>query len=143
MTAAPTQLFVYGTLKPGYRPYQHFCAATVITVQAAIVQGQLYHLPLGYPALTLAGSQPVYGYALTFANDEILARLDDYEQHDPRQLAQYLPESALASCNYVRQWVDLLDFQQLPLGQAWAYVMTVEQVDRLQGQLLPTGIWPG
>jgi gamma-glutamylcyclotransferase (GGCT)/AIG2-like uncharacterized protein YtfP len=136
-----TQLFVYGTLKPGYAPYQRFCAATVVAVQAAIVLGQLYHLPMGYPVLIVGGSRWVYGYRLTFADAAILTVLDAYEQHDPAQLALYLPEAAADSCNYARQWVDLLDAQQQPLGPAWAYVMTLAQVDRLQGQLRPHGVW--
>ncbi len=136
-----THLFVYGTLKPGYAPYQHFCAATVVTMQAAIVQGQLYHLPMGYPAITIGGQGWVQGYRLTFADADILTVLDDYEQHDPAQLAPYLPDSEVDSCNYVRQWVELWDGQQNPLGSAWAYGMTFAQVDRLQGQFRPDGIW--
>jgi gamma-glutamylcyclotransferase (GGCT)/AIG2-like uncharacterized protein YtfP len=134
------RVFVYGTLKPGYAPHQLFCAAAV-SMAAAIVYGQLYHLPLGYPALIVGGNQPVYGYMLTFATAEVLAVLDEYEQHDPAQLAAYLPEAELASCNYQRQWVDLLDGQQQPLAPAWAYVMTLAQVDRLQGQLIADGVW--
>ena len=136
-----TQLFVYGTLKPGYAPYKHFCAATVMAVQAAIGQGQLYRLPLGYPALVIGGSQWVYGYRLTFNDAAVLPILDAYEQHDPAQLAQYLPILEIGTCNYVRQWVDLWDGSQNSLGPAWAYVMSIAQVDRLQGQLQPDGIW--
>ncbi|MBD2327448.1 gamma-glutamylcyclotransferase [Alkalinema sp. FACHB-956] len=46
-------VFVYGTLKPGHAAYDRFCAGKTIAEVAAIVPGRLYHLPLGYPAMTL------------------------------------------------------------------------------------------
>src|SRR5215212_6592155 len=43
-------LFVYGTLKRGQRNYERFYQ-DLDTAQEATVQGQLYELPYGFPAL--------------------------------------------------------------------------------------------
>jgi gamma-glutamylcyclotransferase (GGCT)/AIG2-like uncharacterized protein YtfP len=138
---AEVGLFAYGTLQPGYAAYAQLCADQVIAVEPAIVLGQLYKLPMGYPALILQGSQPVYGHRLRFANDTILSVLDDYEQHDPQVMADCFPGQDLAHLDYRRQPVEMLTPIGTLLDWAWAYVMSPAQVERLQGVLWPSGKW--
>jgi gamma-glutamylcyclotransferase (GGCT)/AIG2-like uncharacterized protein YtfP len=124
------RVFVYGTLKPGEANYADYCRHAV-QVEAAIVLGQLYHLPFGYPALTV-GSRPVQGFLLSFADPDILSDLDQLEGYDP---------AYPSSSEYLRVMVDVLNPEQQPLGQAWTYQMPVDQVEKLGGILLPHGQW--
>jgi gamma-glutamylcyclotransferase (GGCT)/AIG2-like uncharacterized protein YtfP len=136
------QIFVYGTLKPGYSPYDQLCAKTVCQVQSAIVAGHLYHLPLGYPALT-SGDQWVQGYLLQFADQGILAALDDYEQHDPAVVQRICGDVSIATVSYQRREIPVFTPEKLPLGMAWAYTMTPPQVQILQGKIVRSGNWQG
>lgn len=135
-------LFVYGTLKPGERSF-HLCARDMVAACTAIAQGQLYHLPLGYPAMTLAGEGIVQGVLLSFAEAQILERLDAYEQHDPVQVQRCNSAIVVADVEYQRNWIALADPQGIPLGHAWTYTMTPQQICSLGGQYLPQGIWLG
>ena len=64
-------VFVYGTLKPNNSNYQQYCATKVISSQPAIALGQIFALPMGYPAM-IEGNDQVQGYLLTFADSNIL-----------------------------------------------------------------------
>ncbi|MEA5502526.1 gamma-glutamylcyclotransferase [Halotia wernerae UHCC 0503] len=128
------RVFVYGTLKPGEANYQRYCAGKVLNAQRAVVKGQLFTLPLGYPAIT-PGEYFVHGYLLSFADLNILDALDKLEDYQPtRQMSANL---------YSRQEVEIYDHQGLPLGQAWVYFMTIERVYQLKGILQPNGWWSG
>ena len=60
------RVFVYGTLKPDEANYQKYCAGKVLNTTSAIALGELFALPMGFPAMTL-GDRPVYGYLLSFS----------------------------------------------------------------------------
>lgn len=45
-------LFVYGTLKLGFRNHAGFCDG-VLEIEEAVVRGDLYDLPFGFPALVV------------------------------------------------------------------------------------------
>lgn len=125
-------VFVYGTLKPGEANYQQFCADYVMAAQQAIALGQLFNLPLGYPAMT-PGSFKVYGVLLSFANPEILPQLDWLEDYEPQR--------AIAENEYYRQQIEVYDTSLAPLGTAWTYLMTLEKVRAFGGVFLPNGWW--
>jgi gamma-glutamylcyclotransferase (GGCT)/AIG2-like uncharacterized protein YtfP len=138
-----TRLFVYGTLKPGEVSY-HLCEASVVESHPAIALGQLYHLPLGYPAMTLGRFDPVHGVVLSFQDAAILSILDDYEQHAPTVLGKYLPPGhSMDKYQYRRQEVQIYDSEKNPCGIAWAYIMPVEQVRHLGGIWVANGCWSG
>lgn len=126
------RVFVYGTLKPGEINYPRYCEGKVIQYQKAIAQGQLFALPVGYPALTL-GDHGVQGYLLTFAQASALTDLD--------RLEDYSPNRSTTENEYERQWTKIFDERNQSLGWAWAYFMTLEKVQRLGGVLLPGGCW--
>jgi len=127
-----TQVFVYGTLKPGEANYQVYCAGKLLSAKRAIALGQLFALPLGYPAMTL-GSSPVQGYLLSFADPEILRYLDWLEGYDPQR-------SAIEN-EYNRQEIETFGTDLASLGFAWTYLMTLEQVHCFGGVLVPDGWW--
>lgn len=125
------QVFVYGTLKPGERAYPAFCEAYVVSVQPAVTVGRVYHLPMGYPAMTLEEGR-VMGVCLTFEEEAVLSKLDDFEEYDP-----YDPEESL----YQRLRRPVTAADGTALGEAWLYVMPVQQVRQLNGIWLPEGYW--
>ena len=125
-------VFVYGTLKPGEANYQRYCAGKVVEEQSAIAFGQLYDLPLGYPAMT-HGESPVQGFLLTFADPSVLTALDELEDYNPNRLPQ--------ENEYERQQIEIYNLSAQSLGRAWVYLMTPDRVQRLGGVLLRSGWW--
>jgi gamma-glutamylcyclotransferase (GGCT)/AIG2-like uncharacterized protein YtfP len=125
-------VFVYGTLKPGHINYQVYCQGHVEDALAAQVRGKLFHLPLGYPAMT-CGAEWVKGFLLRLRHPSLLRQLDDLEGYSP----QRSPEQN----EYCRQWVEVFDQNAQPLGQAWAYLMTLQKVKQFGGQWLASGQW--
>ncbi|PSN17164.1 hypothetical protein C7271_19195 [filamentous cyanobacterium CCP5] len=124
-------VFVYGTLKPGERAYPIFCQPYVLKAQPALVQGRLYALPEGYPAMT---QEPgwVQGYRLGFGDRAVLNALDEFEDYFPNH-----PEASL----YQRLTIPTFSLDQTPLGPAWGYVMPLPKVRDLGGRPLTRGIW--
>ncbi|KAM3103051.1 gamma-glutamylcyclotransferase [Phormidesmis sp. 146-12] len=140
------RVFTYGTLqpqellKPDANSYQRSCAQKLVESREAIAFGTLYHLPLGYPAMT-PGTAPIYGSLLSFSDPSILQIMDDYERHDPDDLKQVFPDQNLEDHEYGRQEIEVFDHHLHALGVAWAYVMTMPQIDRLQGIPVVSGRW--
>jgi gamma-glutamylcyclotransferase (GGCT)/AIG2-like uncharacterized protein YtfP len=132
MDSEPFKVFVYGTLKPGEVNYDRYCAGKIIEATEAIAFGELFDLPLGYPAMT-AGERPVRGYLLTFADPSLLASLDRLEDYDSKRL----PEDN----EYQRQPIDTFDLTGKPLGRAWTYLMSPQRVQHHNGVFLPSGVW--
>jgi gamma-glutamylcyclotransferase (GGCT)/AIG2-like uncharacterized protein YtfP len=128
------KVFVYGTLKPGEANYHLYCAGKVVEEKRAITYGQLFDLPLGYPAMT-PGESLVQGFLLTFADLGILSALDELEDYDSSRT----PEKN----EYYRQQIETYDLSEQALGLAWVYLMTTDQVQRLKGVLIPSGWWSG
>jgi gamma-glutamylcyclotransferase (GGCT)/AIG2-like uncharacterized protein YtfP len=126
------RVFVYGTLKPGEANYQKYCADKVISTTPAIALGELFALPMGFPAMT-SGNKPVHGYLLCFSDLEILTELDDLED--------YLPTRAESDNLYNRQFIEIYNRQWQSLGLAWAYIMTKHLIGQLGGVVQIDGCW--
>jgi gamma-glutamylcyclotransferase (GGCT)/AIG2-like uncharacterized protein YtfP len=128
-----TDVFVYGTLKPGECNYQRYCQGVVMQTQPAIAYGQLFQLPMGYPAM-ISGEGVVQGVILSFSNLSILTVLDQLEDYDPCRPSE--------QNEYQRQWIQTYTLDHQPLQQVWAYLMTVESLKRFPGVvLIPDGCW--
>jgi gamma-glutamylcyclotransferase (GGCT)/AIG2-like uncharacterized protein YtfP len=128
------RIFVYGTLKPGEANYQKYCAGLVINTQRAFVHGDLFALPMGYPAMTFGNGQ-VQGYLLSFLDSGILKALDDLEG--------YQPDRSMSENIYNREYIQIFSPQHLSLGEAWSYLMNLDQVKRLGGISQSDGWWSG
>ena len=126
------RIFVYGTLKPGEENFDRYCAAEVVAIEEAIGLGQLYDLPMGYPAMT-SGTAPVHGYVLSFENPAVLQTLDELEEYDPQRSA-HLNE-------YSRLEIEPFSPDGQQLESAWVYQMTSVQAEQLGGVVLPDGKW--
>ncbi|MBW4519137.1 MAG: gamma-glutamylcyclotransferase [Scytolyngbya sp. HA4215-MV1] len=134
-----TQVFVYGTLKPG-EMNDWVVRDQVVSARPAIAFGQLFSLSLGYPAMAI-GSDPIQGVLLSFRDERILLTLDTFEQHDPQEFAYHAPGQILHQNQYQRHPIAVFSPSHHPLGIAWAYLMTLEQINRLGGRFLPDGQW--
>jgi gamma-glutamylcyclotransferase (GGCT)/AIG2-like uncharacterized protein YtfP len=126
------QIFVYGTLKPGEANFDRHCQKA-LEIQEAIAHGDLYALPMGYPAMT-SGNSLIYGFLLSFHDPQILAELDDLED--------YCPDRPFEENEYYRQKIQTFSLTHQPLGNAWVYLMECEKAKRL-GVLVPEGRWTG
>lgn len=124
-------VFVYGTLKPGKSNY-YLCENYVLTAKKAIAKGKLFHLPIGYPAMT-SGEGKVHGYLLSFPDSQILPVLDDLEDYNPTK--------PMSENIYNRQKEEIFDLDGLSLGQAWIYIMTSEKVNQFGGIPIFDGCW--
>ncbi|MGD1942440.1 MAG: gamma-glutamylcyclotransferase [Leptolyngbyaceae cyanobacterium] len=125
-------VFVYGTLKPGEAAYPRYCQPHVVLAQPALVQGDLFHLPQGYPALTL-GDRWIHGFLLRLQDDWKIAAMDDFEDYDPSRPA--------AENLYVRQQWPVFSPTQQPLGPAWVYWMAKDRIQALGGIAVTSGDW--
>lgn len=136
---AVIHVFVYGTLKRGEINH-HMCSNHIVEARPALAHGCLYALPFGYPAMS---PEPgiVQGELLSFAQADILDRLDAFERHDPEEFSRYAPSQRLEQHEYKRSTIATYDTAQHFLSLAWAYVMTREQILALGGIALPDGRW--
>ena len=125
-------VFVYGTLKPGESNYLNYCAGKTIKETKAYTWGELYHLSLGYPAIT-EGDNKIEGYLLTFADASILTSLDELED--------YHQERSPELNEYYRQQVPVYNLTDDFLGSAWSYLMGLEKIKQLRGIPLNCGYW--
>jgi gamma-glutamylcyclotransferase (GGCT)/AIG2-like uncharacterized protein YtfP len=125
-------VFVYGTLKPGEANFEPYCQGQVEHVQAAQVQGRLYALNLGYPALG-QGEDWVQGVLLRSRDLNLLSRLDRLEDFQ----AGRSPELN----EYNREWAEIWDVQGQSLGRAWVYRMAIARIQAHQGIYLPNAEW--
>jgi gamma-glutamylcyclotransferase (GGCT)/AIG2-like uncharacterized protein YtfP len=125
-------IFVYGTLKPNEANYDQYCAGKVIAQQQAIAYGELFALPMGYPAMTI-GNRQIYGYLLTFPDVSILEAMDGLED--------YQSDRTTSENLYDRQKIETFDLAGSSLGLAWAYLMTKEQVSKFVGIAQTDGWW--
>lgn len=130
--ASLCNVFVYGTLKPNEANYAEYCAGKAITQQQAIAYGELFALPMGYPAMTVGKAQ-VHGYLLSFSDASILESLDELED--------YQSDRASNENLYDRRLIEIFDLQGESLGMAWAYFMELAQITKFKGIAQPDGLW--
>ena len=128
------KIFVYGTLKPGEANYSRYCDGHIVSQQQAYIKGTLYNLPFGYPAMT-KGDNKAKGILLTFKNPSIIENLDRLEGYQSQRDAN-LNE-------YYRSLVSVYSLDDRLLDRAWAYFMTLKQVQKYGGVLVESNWWTG
>jgi gamma-glutamylcyclotransferase (GGCT)/AIG2-like uncharacterized protein YtfP len=115
-------VFVYGTLKPD-QVNHHLIESKLINITQGFTYGELYHLPLGYPAM-IKGNSQIKGFLLSFEDDQVLETLDQLEDDF-----------------YDRLLIPVYSAREEKLSDAWAYITTPEQIKLLAGILVPSGWW--
>ncbi|CAN5552473.1 gamma-glutamylcyclotransferase [soil metagenome] len=149
-------LFVYGTLKRGFRNHAGFCDG-VLAIEEAVVRGELYDLPYGFPALVVP-EVTVQAIGTTDPNLDVATQhqLSKSNQRrsaatGPQAFGQLLsfddPVSRLPKLDHLESF-DPDDYSLyrrvlIPVETerrtvlAWAYV-----TEKPAGTYLPDGSWP-
>ncbi len=126
-----TYIFVYGTLRTG-QYYHHLIKQQVRSTQKATIEGLLFDLPYGYPAV-IEGKGKVVGELFAFENhQEALCILDELEGfHGPGKENEYERIEAMAT----------LDIGKRVPCQMYVYSTGKEALVREKGIFVPHGDW--
>jgi gamma-glutamylcyclotransferase (GGCT)/AIG2-like uncharacterized protein YtfP len=116
-------LFIYGTLMQG-QSLEGYLAG--LSPRPARVQGQLFRLPAGYPALVQNNQD-------NWVHGELVS----------------LPTMSRLTVLYMIEGVNkgLFSRKKIPVHlssqtlHAWAYVMSLQKIESMRGQPLPSGDW--
>jgi gamma-glutamylcyclotransferase (GGCT)/AIG2-like uncharacterized protein YtfP len=111
-------LFVYGTLRPDHAPSEiEDAVRDMKPVGPGTIRGKLYHLG-AYPGVILdeMGPETVEGQVFALPDAETLARLDKYEEYNPRD-----PEGSL-----FKRLETLVTLQDGSRRNCWVYVYNRE-----------------
>lgn len=127
-------MFVYGTLRPGGFYWDDYCRGRARVVSAARIRGDLFDLPVGYPAAWLEGGGWVRGDVLELDGPGALRRIDGLEGFDP--------EGPPERNEYDRRRVEAFDSEGGALGPVWAYGMSRERIRAMGGVRIESGAWP-
>ncbi|MEL7038636.1 MAG: gamma-glutamylcyclotransferase [Cyanobacteria bacterium J06592_8] len=125
-------IFVYGTLKPNECNYQRYCLGRVVQERPACAWGQLFDLPLGYPAMTV-GEDWVSGVVLSFRDPSIIEDLDHLED--------YQSDRPSDQNEYQRQRIQTYTPDGQLLEVAWVYLMNPAKIQEYNGIYLPDAQW--
>lgn len=133
----PTQVFVYGTLKPGGQYHDEFCGQFTFAAFPAQIHGAIFNFPkLGYPAVVETNEDWVLGFLLKFDSPKnaVLERLD--------YLEGYSSTRPSTENEYYRKEVEVFSAKdRSPISKAWCYFMTAEKVASLGGVRVIDGDW--
>lgn len=124
--------FVYGTLMRGCSNHS-ILEPYILSLRPAAVQGQIWHLPEGYPML-FAGNSQVYGELVQCCNEqEALSQLDELEEYYGHGHDSNFYERTLALAT------DLAGLTY----DAWVYQCPAdkEAVMKAQGIFISSGNW--
>ena len=127
------KVFVYGTVMPGGKYYDYIFSDSLPSFQEAKVRGKLYDLNVGYPGLLLGGENWVFGFLLSFEDENILKKLDMLEGFDETNL--------IAANEYDRTITSVFDLKEDFISQAWVYFMNENQLSRFDYSVLESGVW--
>tara|TARA_B100000886_G_scaffold102602_1_gene68165 strand:- start:503 stop:895 length:393 start_codon:yes stop_codon:yes gene_type:complete len=127
------RVFVYGTVMPGGKYYDYIFSDNLPSFLEAKVRGKLYDLNVGYPGLLLGGENWVFGFLLSFEDENILKKLDMFEGFDET--------NSQATNEYDRTITSVFDLEEDFLGQAWVYSMNENQLSRFNYSVLESGVW--
>ena len=127
------RVFVYGTVMPGGEYYDYIFSDTLPSFLEAKVRGKLYDLNVGYPGLLLGGENWVFGFLLSFEDENILKKLDMLESFDET--------NSQAANEYDRTMTSVFDLEEDFIGQAWVYSMNENQLSRFNHSVLESGVW--
>ncbi|WP_309395906.1 gamma-glutamylcyclotransferase family protein [Cerasicoccus maritimus] len=126
------RVFVYGTLKPGGYYWHRFCEGRVSQFVKAKVKGNLYALPMGYPAMA-PGDGWAHGYLLTLHDEAVLKGFDTLEDYEPGRCP--------SENEYQRVEVNVYLEDGEDIGAAWTYVMDIDRINSHQGVIIANGDW--
>ena len=123
------KVFVYGTLMENFWNHKRYLEGRINRITPGKIQGLLYHLPEGYPAL-IPGDGIVKGEIIEPVDEKLLKsldRLEDYREGRSNNL-------------YVREIKNILTEDGKNMT-CWVYIYTDERYARENGILVQNGDW--
>lgn len=123
------KIFVYGSLMSGFWNYDKVLKNRVLKVEKASVEGELYHLPAGYPAV-VEGQARVEGEVMTISQEKLLKSLD--------LLEGYMGEGEDNLYERQKKIVQLEDGTQ---EECWVYIYVDQKSARKEGKPIRHGNW--
>tara|TARA_R100000027_G_scaffold61057_1_gene52187 strand:- start:21883 stop:22317 length:435 start_codon:yes stop_codon:yes gene_type:complete len=126
------RVFVYGTLKPGGFYWQRFCEGKVDRWWPARTRGEVYHLPIGYPASVFGGDCWIQGVVLEMKDIEAMKGLDSLEGFDPYRTV---------GNDYRRLRVEVFDLESDRVDRVWSYEMDLRKIVGQGGIRVESGNW--
>jgi gamma-glutamylcyclotransferase (GGCT)/AIG2-like uncharacterized protein YtfP len=122
-------LFVYGSIAEGMIHFEKI-KEFVVSVSPAVARGQVYRMPIGYPAMTLEGQDTIQGNLLVLKVSDLLwYLLDSFYGYNPQDNSKSL---------FTREAIATMVDDKLI--QAWSYVLPVDRVPACS-KLIPGGDW--
>lgn len=123
------KVFVYGSLRTDFWNYDKVLKNRVRHVQEGSIEGALYHLPAGYPAV-IDGKDRVYGEVFTLSKDNVIKSLDVLEG--------YTGEGENNLYERKKCKVRLADGTE---EMCWVYLYADKSEARKSGRLVSHGDW--
>lgn len=129
-----TRVFVYGTLKPGGFYWPKFCEGKVERFWKARAKGQIFHLPVNYPAVHFGGDDWVYGFVLELGDAQTLRGFDQLEGFDPGSPSD-------SRNDYFRKRIEVERIDSGDCIEVWSYEMGLEKIRSQGGARVESGDW--
>ena len=123
------KIFVYGSLRQDFWNHDKVLKNRVRQIQKGTIQGKLYHLPAGYPAV-IKGEDQVHGEVMTFTQDKLLKSLDVLEG--------YFGEGQDNLYIRTKHKTTLEDGSE---AWCWVYTYADEEAARKKGRYISNGDW--
>lgn len=122
-------LFIYGSMAEGMVHFDKI-KDFIVSAVPAVAHGAIYRLKVGFPAMTLDGSDLIHGNLVEIKSSELLWHLlDSFYGYNPQD-----PSKSL----YHREAVNVLANDKISV--AWVYVLPKDQIPA-NAQLIVGGDW--
>lgn len=122
-------IFVYGSLMQNFRNYNKYLIGMSEFIDTGYLEGELYHLPQGYPAL-ISGKGIVRGEIFKIKNVAVIDTLDILEGYLPGSFSNYY--------NRESKKVKLSKGGEI---NCWVYIYADEVYVKKHGTRIPDGDW--
>ena len=123
------KIFVYGSLLKDFWNHDRVLKNRVRSIEKGTIQGELYHLPAGYPAIT-SGENLVHGEICTLSHNKHLKSID--------LLEGYTGDEKIDLYTREKRTVTLQDGSTT---DCWVYIYMHPDYVRRKGKHIPHGDW--
>ena len=123
------KIFVYGSLLKDFWNHDRVLKNRVRSIKKGTIQGELYHLPAGYPAIT-SGSNLIHGEVCTLTHSKHLKSID--------LLEGYTGDSNIDLYTREKRTVTFPDGSTT---ECWVYIYMDESYVTQKGKYIAHGDW--
>ncbi len=123
------KIFVYGSLLKDFWNHDRVLKNRVRSIKKGTIEGELYHLPAGYPAIT-RGTNHIHGEVCTLTHPKHLKSID--------LLEGYTGDSSIDLYTREKRTVTLADGSTT---ECWVYIYMDENYVTRKGKHITHGDW--